>query len=100
MAIPKCAAASARPPMPARLTLIREHVPNILIQMLLRGANGVGYTNYPDNIVRFFITEAAKAGVDVFRVFDCLNWVENMRVAIDAVGETGKTIEGAVCYTG
>src|SRR5205823_2981724 len=83
-----------------RLTLIREHVPNILIQMLLRGANGVGYTNYPDNLVRFFIGEAAKAGVDVFRVFDCLNWVENMRVAIDAVGETGKVIEGAVCYTG
>jgi pyruvate carboxylase len=83
-----------------RLALIRESVPNILTQMLLRGANGVGYTNYPDNVVRFFIGEAAKAGVDVFRVFDCLNWVENMRVAIDAVGETGKVIEGAVCYTG
>jgi pyruvate carboxylase len=83
-----------------RLALIREHVPNILTQMLLRGANGVGYTNYPDNVVRFFIRQAAAAGVDIFRVFDCLNWVENMRVAIDAVGEAGKVIEGALCYTG
>ena len=83
-----------------RLALVRERVPNILIQMLLRGANAVGYTNYPDNIVRFFINEAAKAGVDIFRIFDCLNWVDNMRVAIDAVGETGKVIEGAICYTG
>src|SRR3954467_7749077 len=83
-----------------RLALIRERAPNILMQMLLRGANGVGYTNYPDNVVRFFVREAAKAGVDIFRVFDCLNWVENMRVAIDAGGEAGKVIEGAVCYTG
>ena len=68
-----------------RLALIREKVPNILLQMLLRGANGVGYTNYPDNVVRYFVREAAGAGMDVFRIFDCLNWVENMRVAIDAV---------------
>jgi pyruvate carboxylase len=83
-----------------RLALIRERAPNILLQMLLRGANGVGYTNYPDNVVRHFIDQAAKGGVDVFRVFDCLNWVENMRVAIDAVVETGKLCEGAICYTG
>jgi pyruvate carboxylase len=83
-----------------RLALLRERVPNLLLQMLLRGANGVGYTNYPDNVVRFFVNEAAKAGIDLFRIFDCLNWVENMRVAIDAVGAVGKIAEGAICYTG
>src|SRR5262249_55505067 len=83
-----------------RLALIRERAPNILTQMLLRGANGVGYTNYPDNVVRHFIGRAAEAGMDLFRVFDCLNWVENMRVSIDAVVEAGKLAEGAVCYTG
>ena len=83
-----------------RLALLREKVPNILTQMLLRGANGVGYTNYPDNVVRYFVREAAGAGMDVFRIFDCLNWVENMRVAIDATCETGKLAEGAICYTG
>ncbi len=83
-----------------RLALIRERVPNILTQMLLRGANGVGYTNYPDNVVRYFVKQAAAAGMDLFRVFDCLNWIENMRVAIDAVVETGKIAEGAICYTG
>ena len=83
-----------------RLALIREGAPNLLLQMLLRGANGVGYTNYPDNVVRFFIGQAAEAGIDLFRVFDCLNWVENMRVAIDAVREAGKIAEGAICYTG
>ncbi|GGE20935.1 pyruvate carboxylase [Aureimonas endophytica] len=82
-----------------RLALIREKAPNILLQMLLRGSNGVGYTNYPDNVVRYFVGEAAKGGVDLFRVFDCLNWVENMRVSIDAVVESGKLCEGAVCYT-
>ncbi len=56
--------------------------------MLLRGSNGVGYTNYPDNVVKFFVSQAAKGGVDVFRVFDCLNWVENMRVSIDAVSRS------------
>ena len=75
-------------------------MPNLLLQMLLRGANGVGYTNYPDNVVRFFVGEAAKAGIDLFRVFDCLNWVENMRVAMDAVLESGKLCEAAICYTG
>ncbi|WP_245334736.1 pyruvate carboxylase [Bradyrhizobium mercantei] len=83
-----------------RLRLIREKVPNILTQMLLRGANGVGYTNYPDNVVRYFVRQAAEAGMDIFRIFDCLNWVENMRVSIDAVLECGKLAEGAICYTG
>ena len=83
-----------------RLSAIREAAPNILLQMLLRGANGVGYTNYPDNVVRHFIAQAAQGGVDLFRIFDCLNWVENMRVAIDAVCEAGKIAEGAICYTG
>ena len=83
-----------------RLTMLRERVPNLLLQMLLRGANGVGYTNYPDNVVKFFIRQAASGGVDLFRIFDCLNWVENMRVAIDAVCEAGKLAEGALCYTG
>lgn len=83
-----------------RLRLIRERVPNILTQMLLRGANGVGYTNYPDNVVRDFVDRAAQSGMDVFRIFDCLNWIENMRVAIDAVLRSGKLAEGAICYTG
>ncbi len=82
-----------------RLSLVRERAQNILTQMLLRGANGVGYTNYPDNVVKFFVRRAA-IGVDLFRIFDCLNWVENMRVAIDAVCESGKLAEGAICYTG
>jgi pyruvate carboxylase len=83
-----------------RLAAVREGAPNILTQMLLRGSNGVGYTNYPDNVVKFFVKEAAKGGVDVFRIFDCLNWVENMRVSIDAVAEADKVAEGAICYTG
>ncbi len=83
-----------------RLARIREAPPNILTQMLLRGANGVGYTNYPDNVVKEFVRRTAAAGMDLFRIFDCLNWVENMRVAIDAVREAGKLAEGAVCYTG
>ncbi len=83
-----------------RLAAIREKVPNILTQMLIRGANGVGYTNYPDNAVRFFVQQAANGGIDLFRVFDCLNWVEQMRVSIDAVLESGKLCEGALCYTG
>jgi pyruvate carboxylase len=83
-----------------RLALLRERVPNLLLQMLLRGANGVGYTNYPDNVVRYFVKQSAAAGMDLFRIFDCLNWVENMRVSIDAVGEAGKLAEGAICYTG
>ncbi|MCW2308724.1 pyruvate carboxylase [Rhodobium gokarnense] len=83
-----------------RLSALRERVPNLLLQMLLRGSNGVGYTNYPDNVVRHFVDRAAKSGVDLFRVFDCLNWVENMRVSMDAVCEAGMLCEGAMCYTG
>ncbi len=83
-----------------RLRDIKARMPNILTQMLLRGSNGVGYTNYPDNVVQFFVKTAAESGVDVFRVFDSLNWVENMRVAMDAVLGTGKICEGTVCYTG
>jgi pyruvate carboxylase len=83
----------------ARLAGLREAMPNTMLQMLLRGSNAVGYTNYADNVVRFFVRQAAGNGVDVFRVFDSLNWVENMRVAIDAVVESGALCEGAVCYT-
>ncbi|MVO15738.1 pyruvate carboxylase [Parasedimentitalea huanghaiensis] len=82
-----------------RLRDLREAMPNVMTQMLLRASNGVGYTNYPDNVVQSFVAEAAK-GVDVFRVFDSLNWVENMRVAMDAVVESGKICEGTICYTG
>src|SRR6056297_1243802 len=83
-----------------RLRDLRAKMPNLLTQMLLRASNGVGYTNYPDNVVQEFVRQAAETGVDVFRVFDSLNWVENMRVAMDAVNETGKICEGTICYTG
>ncbi len=83
-----------------RLRALRERMPNLLLQMLLRSANAVGYTNYPDNVVRYFVQQAAANGIDVFRIFDSLNWVENMRVAIDAVLESGKLCEAALCYTG
>ncbi|WP_170340273.1 pyruvate carboxylase [Ruegeria arenilitoris] len=82
-----------------RLRDLREAMPNLMTQMLLRGANGVGYTNYPDNVVQEFVRQASR-NIDVFRVFDSLNWVENMRVAMDAVIENGKICEGTVCYTG
>ena len=83
-----------------RLTELRRLMPNLLTQMLLRSANGVGYTNYPDNVIRFFVRECANAGMDLFRVFDALNEVDNMRVAIDAVLDTGRLCEAAICYTG
>jgi pyruvate carboxylase len=83
-----------------RLANLRARVPNIPFQMLLRSANAVGYTNYPDNVVQFFIRQAAAAGVDIFRVFDSLNWVDNMRVAMDGVIESGGVCEAAICYTG
>ena len=83
-----------------RLRDLRERMPNLMTQMLLRASNGVGYTNYPDNVVQKFVAQAADSGVDVFRVFDSLNWVENMRVAMDAVVDSGKICEGAICYTG
>ena len=83
-----------------RLHELRTAMPNLLLQMLLRSANAVGYTNYPDNVVRYFVDQAARGGIDLFRIFDSLNWVENMRVAIDAVRESGKLCEAAICYTG
>ncbi len=83
-----------------RLSQLRAKVPNILFQMLLRASNAVGYTNYPDNIVVEFVKEAAQAGMDVFRVFDSLNWAPNMQVAMEAVVETGMICEAAICYTG
>ena len=83
-----------------RLEIIKARAPNVLLQMLLRSSNAVGYTNYPDNVVQAFVTQAAQAGVDLFRVFDSLNWVENMRVALDAVLESGKICEAAICYSG
>ncbi len=83
-----------------RLAELRESIPNILFQMLLRGSNAVGYTSYPDNVVRAFIKEAAAAGIDLFRVFDSLNWVTNMEVALEAVRESGALCEAVICYTG
>lgn len=82
-----------------RLRDLRAAMPNLMTQMLLRASNGVGYTNYPDNVVQSFITEAAN-GIDVFRIFDSLNWVENMRVAMDGVIDSGKICEASICYTG
>ena len=84
----------------ARLTQLRAAVPNILFQMLLRASNAVGYTNYPDNVVREFVQQAARNGIDLFRVFDSLNSVDNMRVAMDAVRDSGALCEAAICYTG
>ena len=83
-----------------RLAGLREAIPNIPFQMLLRSANAVGYTNYADNVVRYFVQQAAANGIDIFRVFDSLNWVENMRVAMDAVIDSGAVCEGTICYTG
>lgn len=83
-----------------RLELLREKIPNILFQMLLRGANAVGYKNYPDNVVREFVKQSAKSGIDVFRIFDCLNWLKGMEVAIDEVKNQGKVAEVCICYTG
>ncbi len=83
-----------------RLADLRTKIPNMLFQMLLRASNAVGYTNYPDNVVCAFVKEAADAGIDIFRVFDALNWTENMRVAMDAVVGSGMICEAAICYTG
>ena len=83
-----------------RLAHLRERIPNILFQMLLRSANAVGYTNYPDNVVREFVKEAADLGIDVFRIFDALNQTNNMRVAMEAVLKTSMICEAAICYTG
>ena len=84
-----------------RLAQMRSKIPNILFQMLLRAANAVGYTNYPDNVVYAFVKESAQAGIDVFRIFDSLNWLPNLQLAIDAVRQqTSMICEAAICYTG
>ncbi len=83
-----------------RLEMIRQRIPNILLQMLIRGANGVGYQNYPDNVIKRLIQTSAQKGIDVFRIFDSLNWIEGMEVAIEEVLKTGKVAEVAICYTG
>lgn len=83
-----------------RLDELRRRIPNILLQMLFRGANAVGYTNYPDNVIRAFIREAAERGIDIFRIFDSLNWLKGMEIAVDETLKTGKVAEGCICYTG
>ena len=83
-----------------RLELLRERMPNTLIQMLLRASNAVGYSNYPDNVVKEFIRISSDHGIDVFRIFDSLNWVENMKMPIEEALKTGKIVEGTICYTG
>jgi len=83
-----------------RLQTLRKKIPNVLFQMLFRGANAVGYKNYPDNLIREFIEQSASAGIDVFRIFDSLNWIKGMETAIDAVRQTGKLAEATICYTG
>ncbi|ASF39277.1 pyruvate carboxylase [Halobacillus halophilus] len=83
-----------------RLLKLREQAPNVLFQMLLRSSNAVGYKNYPDNLIREFVEKSANAGIDVFRIFDSLNWVEGMKLTIDAVRQNNKVAEAAVCYTG
>ena len=83
-----------------RLETLRKKIPNIMFQMLLRGANGVGYKNYPDNVIRRFVKESAASGIDVFRIFDSLNWIEGMEVALDETLNQGKIAEACICYTG
>ena len=83
-----------------RLQVLREAIPNICFQMLLRASNAVGYTAYPDNVVQEFIYESAAQGIDIFRVFDSLNWLPNMKIPMEAVRKTGRICEGAICYTG
>ena len=83
-----------------RLRALREKIPNICFQMLFRGSNAVGYSNYPDNAVAGFVKHAAASGMDIFRVFDSLNYLPNLKVAMEAVQETHAICEGAICYTG
>ena len=83
-----------------RMAQLREKIPNVLFQMLLRASNAVGYTNYPDNVVKQFIKLASENGMDVFRIFDCFNWVDQMKPAIDEVKKHGRIAEAAICYTG
>jgi pyruvate carboxylase len=83
-----------------RLLTLRKRMPNLLLQMLFRSSNAVGYTNYPDNVIKEFVQKSAEAGIDVFRIFDSLNWVPGMTLSIEAVRGTGKIAEAAMCYTG
>ena len=83
-----------------RLDRLRAKIPNILFQMLLRGSNAVGYTNYPDNVVQEFVKKSAESGIDIFRVFDSLNWTKGMQVAMEAVQKSGAICEASICYTG
>lgn len=83
-----------------RLLKLREKMPNVLLQMLLRASNAVGYKNYPDNLIKQFVEKSSNAGIDVFRIFDSLNWVEGMKPAINAVRENNKIAEASICYTG
>lgn len=83
-----------------RLESLRKRIPNVMFQMLLRGANAVGYKNYPDNVIREFIKESAKSGIDIFRIFDSLNWLKGIEVSLDEVLKAGKVAEVALCYTG
>ena len=83
-----------------RLEVLREKCPNILLQMLLRGANAGGYKNYPDNVIREFVKQSAKTGIDVFRIFDSLNWIQGMEVALDETLNQGMIAEPCLCYTG
>lgn len=83
-----------------RLFMLREKMPNILLQMLFRASNAVGYKNYPDNLIKEFVEKAAEAGMDVFRIFDSLNWIEGMRLTIEEVRKQNKVAEASICYTG
>src|SRR5699024_3878069 len=83
-----------------RLINLRQKMPNTLMQMLLRGSNAVGYKNYADNVNEEFIKKSSEAGIDVFRIFDSLNWLEGMRLAIQTVRDNKKIAEAAICYTG
>ncbi|MDY5957010.1 MAG: pyruvate carboxylase, partial [Frisingicoccus sp.] len=81
-----------------RLATLRQLMPNTLLQMLLRASNAVGYSNYPDNVVKEFIRVSADRGIDVFRIFDSLNWIENMKMPVEEALKTGKIVEGTICY--
>ena len=83
-----------------RLESLRKRIPNVMFQMLIRGANGVGYKNYPDNVIREFIKESSTSGIDIFRIFDSLNWLKGIEVSLDEVLKCGKVAEVALCYTG
>ena len=83
-----------------RLDILRERMPNVMIQMLLRASNVVGYSTYPDNVIKKFIKVSSDHGVDIYRIFDSMNWIENMKLPVEEALKTGKVVEGAFCYTG